>query len=155
MDSFKYRTVLYYYMVPAFLYCLYNNLAFTNLAIFDPTSYFMFMQTRMLLTGLIYQFLFKRKLSSKQWISLLVLTLGCMLQKVDTNYLFGDKTVSVKSTDDSSSSYVSTGVLLIAIQVSFNYSDRPSGLYYFILPRLHKRASFYSKVHKSCCQRPL
>ena len=68
-------------MVPALLYCFYNNLAFTNLAIFDPTTYFMFMQTRLLLTGIIYQFLFKRKLSGKQWISLLILTLGMISHK--------------------------------------------------------------------------
>lgn len=74
-------------MVPATLYCFYNNLAFTNLAIFDPTTYFMFMQTRLLMTGVIYQFLFKRKLSGKQWISLLILTVGCMIQKLNPDLL--------------------------------------------------------------------
>ena len=60
-DSIQKRKVLFHYMIPAFLYCFYNNLAFTNLANFDPTSYFMFMQTRLLMTGFIYQFLFKRQ----------------------------------------------------------------------------------------------
>ena len=90
-------------MVPAFLYCFYNNLAFTNLAIFDPTTYFMFMQTRLLLTGFIYQFLFAKKLSCKQWISLLILTFGCMLQKMDTFTL--------------EKSPILTGIFLISIQV--------------------------------------
>ncbi len=53
----KSRWMMPYYMVPAFLYCLYNNLSFTNLAIFDPTSYFMFLQLRLLMTGVIYQVL--------------------------------------------------------------------------------------------------
>ncbi len=47
--------MLAYYMIPAILYCLYNNLSFTNLAIFDPTTYFMFMQIRLIMTGVIYQ----------------------------------------------------------------------------------------------------
>ena len=51
----KHRNILAYYMVPALLYCLYNNLSFVNLSYFDPTTYFMFMQIRLLLTGIMYQ----------------------------------------------------------------------------------------------------
>jgi len=73
------KKVLGLYFVPAALYCLYNNLSFVSLSYFNPTTYFMFMQTRLLLTGLIYQILFSKKLSSKQWGSLLLLTIGCMI----------------------------------------------------------------------------
>ena len=93
-------------MIPALLYCLYNNLAFTNLANFDPTTYFMFMQIRLLMTGVIYQFLFKRKLSGKQWISLLILTLGCMLQKMN-----------LLNTENFTAVSVGSGILLILVQV--------------------------------------
>lgn len=51
----KHSKILAYYMIPAGLYCLYNNLSFTNLAFFDPTTYFLFMQIRLLMTGVIYQ----------------------------------------------------------------------------------------------------
>lgn len=51
----QHRKVLVLYLVPAALYCLYNNLSFLSLAYFNPTTYFMFMQIRLLLTGLIYQ----------------------------------------------------------------------------------------------------
>lgn len=117
-EGAKNKVVLAFYMVPASLYCLYNNLAFANLASFDPTTYFMFMQTRLLLTGLIYQFLFKRPLSGKQWLSLLVLTAGCLLQKLD---LF-QKTSSVSlvhgQVDDWwSLMALSTGFLLVMVQV--------------------------------------
>merc|ERR1719220_1695002 len=74
-----YRWVLGLYLVPAALYCLYNNLSFVSLSYFNPTTYFMFMQTRLLLTGFIYQILFSKSLSSKQWGSLLLLTIGCMI----------------------------------------------------------------------------
>ena len=49
------KNVLGLYFVPAALYCLYNNLSFVSLSYFNPTSYFMFMQIRLLLTGLIFQ----------------------------------------------------------------------------------------------------
>jgi len=75
----KNKKVLGLYFVPAALYCLYNNLSFVSLSYFNPTTYFMFMQTRLLLTGLIYQILFSKSLSSKQWGSLLLLTIGCMI----------------------------------------------------------------------------
>ena len=54
-EVYRHSIVLAYYMIPAFLYCLYNNLSFVNLTFFDPTTYFMFMQIRMLMTGVIYQ----------------------------------------------------------------------------------------------------
>eukprot|EP00090_Calanus_glacialis_P025458 TRINITY_DN39781_c0_g1_i1.p1 TRINITY_DN39781_c0_g1~~TRINITY_DN39781_c0_g1_i1.p1 ORF type:complete len:344 (+),score=58.47 TRINITY_DN39781_c0_g1_i1:248-1279(+) len=82
---YKFRWVLLLYLVPATLYCLYNNLSFLSLAYFDPTTYFMFMQIRLLLTGLIYQILFKKTLSSKQWFSLALLTVGCMVHAGGTS----------------------------------------------------------------------
>lgn len=48
-------SVLLYYMVPSALYCLYNNLAFVNLASYDPTTYFLLLQFRVVLTGVIFQ----------------------------------------------------------------------------------------------------
>ena len=99
----KNKNMLGFYFVPAALYCLYNNLSFVSLSFFNPTSYFMFMQIRLLLTGLIYQvdcrneienllhiirgkkelkhpsihqILFSKILSCKQWGSLLLLTIG-------------------------------------------------------------------------------
>lgn len=47
--------VLLLYMIPALLYCLYNNLAFVNLARFDPTTYYVLLQLRVVLTGIIFQ----------------------------------------------------------------------------------------------------
>ena len=107
-ESWKHKKILAYYMVPAFLYCLYNNLTFQNLKIFDPTTYFMFMQMRLLMTGVIYQFLFNRKLSGRQWISLLILTLGCILQRIE-NYAPNLEAFHAVS--------IGSGLLLIALQV--------------------------------------
>ncbi|XP_053696300.1 UDP-galactose transporter senju [Sabethes cyaneus] len=75
------REVLFLYFVPAFLYCLYNNLAFVNLSTFDPTTYYLLLQLRVVITGVLFQVIFKKQLSRKQWFSLFLLTLGCMLKQ--------------------------------------------------------------------------
>uniref|UniRef100_A0A182IU22 CMP-sialic acid transporter n=1 Tax=Anopheles atroparvus TaxID=41427 RepID=A0A182IU22_ANOAO len=74
-------SVLLLYFVPAFLYCLYNNLGFINLSTFDPTTYYLLLQLRVVITGVLFQIIFKKSLSRKQWFSLMLLTVGCMLKQ--------------------------------------------------------------------------
>jgi solute carrier family 35 (UDP-sugar transporter), member A1/2/3 len=90
--------VLVLYLVPAFLYCLYNNLAFYNLQSFDPTTYFILLQLRVVITGVLFQIVFSKYLSRKQWISLLLLTLGCMIKQIN----FGDQPVEGSNSNSSS-----------------------------------------------------
>lgn len=47
--------LLRFYMVPSALYCVYNNLMFVNLARFDPTTYYLLLQFRVVITGVIFQ----------------------------------------------------------------------------------------------------
>ena len=90
------------YLVPALLYCVSNNVFFLSISYFNPTTYAMFLQIRLLLTGVIYQvkpkhihtgfdkifqILFRTKLTGKQWLSLLVLTLGCMVHAAGRVYI--------------------------------------------------------------------
>lgn len=97
------------YMIPAFLYCLYNNLAYINLANFDPTTYFILLQFRNVITGVFYQILFKKQLSFLQWISLAILTLGCIVKefKLNTN----------GSSNFSFTSFLSYEIFMIFIQI--------------------------------------
>lgn len=44
-----------YYLIPAVLYCLYNNLSYINLSKFDPTTYFLLLQFRVVVTGIVFQ----------------------------------------------------------------------------------------------------
>jgi len=46
------------YLIPAFLYSLYNNIAFLSLSAFDPTTYYLLLQLRVALTGVVYQVTF-------------------------------------------------------------------------------------------------
>ncbi|XP_036327421.1 UDP-galactose transporter senju-like [Rhagoletis pomonella] len=89
-DVRKDSDVMMLYFVPAFLYCLYNNLAFINLSTFDPTTYYLLLQLRVVITGVLFQIIFKKYLTRRQWISLLLLTLGCMLKQINLNMFYGD-----------------------------------------------------------------
>lgn len=80
-DVHKNRRLLLFYLVPSFLYCLYNNLTFINLELFDLTTYYCLMQFRIVLTAIIYQILFRRRLTLIQWTSLFILTSGCLLKE--------------------------------------------------------------------------
>lgn len=95
------RQVLLLYFVPAFLYCLYNNLAFVNLSTFDPTTYYLLLQLRVVITGVLFQIIFKKSLSRKQWFSLCLLTLGCMLKQWNFT-LPGSTEVQQQQSDDGS-----------------------------------------------------
>lgn len=64
--------VLWLYFIPALLYCLYNNLAYVNLLNYDPATYFILLQLRVVITGVLFQvkhnyFLFYIPLSTRPW----------------------------------------------------------------------------------------
>lgn len=52
-----------------------------SLSVFDPTTYSLLLQVRVVVTAVLFQLLFKKKLSFIQWISLLTLMAGCMLKE--------------------------------------------------------------------------
>lgn len=77
----RHRRQAVQYVLPAVLYCAYNNLAFVNLQHYDPPTYYVLLQFRVVIVGVLYQVLFKRILSGQQWIALLLLTVGCILKE--------------------------------------------------------------------------
>ncbi|XP_022655566.1 UDP-galactose transporter senju-like isoform X2 [Varroa destructor] len=82
--SRKYWFVPLLYVLPSGLYCISNNLVFYNLQAFDPTTYNTLLQFRIVLTGIVFQLIFKRVLSPIQWFSLLLLTVGCLVKQLGT-----------------------------------------------------------------------
>ncbi|KAG8327448.1 hypothetical protein J6590_020149 [Homalodisca vitripennis] len=119
--------MMYHYFVPAFLYCLYNNLAFVNLSVFDPTSYYLLLQFRVVVTGVLFQMLFKKQLSTKQWLSLVLLTAGCIIKQLPFSssspttdppvQQVTDPDVVITSMDKHMTSVFSWNMLLILIQI--------------------------------------
>ncbi|KAH9600685.1 Nucleotide-sugar transporter [Trypanosoma melophagium] len=70
------------YILPALLYALYNNLTYINLRYFDPGTVQMFMQTRVLFTGLLFATVLHHALSIRQWVSLAILTVGLIVKYI-------------------------------------------------------------------------
>ncbi|XP_071796224.1 UDP-galactose transporter senju-like [Asterias amurensis] len=78
------RKAFLYYMIPAGLYCICNNLVFFNLGRYDMTTYTVLMQFGIVTTGLTYQCIFQRQLSCVQWMSLVILTFGCIMAHLNS-----------------------------------------------------------------------
>ena len=109
-----------------------------------------------------FQFVFKKYLSRKQWLSLLILTVGCVIQKMDipsfrsqseianpkarieditkdnTNILPQSKTL------DSTYISMSAGLFFIFVQVRFSVYNTPNLIQnYLVLKELQSTCNFY------------
>ncbi|KAF4681476.1 ER degradation-enhancing alpha-mannosidase-like protein 3 [Perkinsus olseni] len=79
-------------LVPAALYCIYNVLTYHGLRRFDPGTYFVLLQSRIVITAILYQLLGSaKKTSLLQWVGLIFIMLGSMLRESPALYalLFG------------------------------------------------------------------
>jgi len=66
------------------------------------------------------QILFRKKLSSKQWLSLVLLTAGCMIKQIDPTVMGGAKSSATAATPKSDSSFpLSINLVFILVQVYF------------------------------------
>ena len=105
----RHRNMALYYLIPSGLYGLYNNLTFVSLSVMDPATYYILLQFRIAVTAIIYQMLFKRDLSRVQWLSLLLLTVGCIIKQCPNS-----SSITAFSANNLS-------LIIISIQVSFNF----------------------------------
>jgi len=74
-----------YFAAPAAIYCIYNYLFFVNLVFFDPVSYRVLINMRILWSGLLFQLFFKKQLGLWKWIALVLLMIGCAVNQFDSN----------------------------------------------------------------------
>jgi drug/metabolite transporter (DMT)-like permease len=65
-----------YFAVPSGIYAVYNNLTYFNLSAFDPGTYQVFMQTRVIFTGVLYTWILSKSLTQRKWLALVLLTMG-------------------------------------------------------------------------------
>jgi len=65
-----------YFAVPSGIYAVYNNLTYFNLGSFDPGTFQVFMQTRVIFTGVLYTWILSKSLTSRKWAALVMLTFG-------------------------------------------------------------------------------
>ncbi|DBA03921.1 TPA: hypothetical protein N0F65_010574 [Lagenidium giganteum] len=76
----EHRVLLVRYFIPSGLYVVYDVLSYVNLRKFDASTYFLLLQFRMVITGVLHQFMFQKKLNRNQWISLVITTIGCAIK---------------------------------------------------------------------------
>uniref|UniRef100_A0A7S0JCZ0 Uncharacterized protein n=1 Tax=Calcidiscus leptoporus TaxID=127549 RepID=A0A7S0JCZ0_9EUKA len=84
------KQLLLRYLIPAQLYCVYNNLVYLNLEVFDPGTYNVLLQLRIVMTGVLYQMLFSRQLNRNQWRAILLIAAGCIV-KESSKFSQGDR----------------------------------------------------------------
>eukprot|EP00668_Euglena_longa_P001245 GGOE01001474.1.p1 GENE.GGOE01001474.1~~GGOE01001474.1.p1 ORF type:complete len:360 (-),score=103.92 GGOE01001474.1:397-1476(-) len=100
------------YTLPAAAYVLYDNLTFVNLTFFDPVTYSILMQIRLVITGLMWSAMFSKKLAPVAWAGLGLITLGCVVKE---SQRFFD-TRAAETVEASLNSWT-LGLLCIALQV--------------------------------------
>jgi UDP-galactose transporter len=84
------------YMVPAGMYAIYNNLTFYALSRFEPASYFVLMQFKIVMTAALSVSLLNKKVEKLQWIGLVVIMIGSMLKEMSAisgKSMFGNRGV--------------------------------------------------------------
>ncbi|RLN67679.1 hypothetical protein BBJ29_001773 [Phytophthora kernoviae] len=74
------RKLLLLYFIPSGLYVVYDVLSYVNLRAFDAATYFLLLQFRLVITGILHQMMFKKRLNRNQWVSLGVTTVGCAIK---------------------------------------------------------------------------
>ena len=60
---------------------------YANLRVFDAPTYCVLLQSRIVMTGVIFQIIFKHMLSRLQWMSILILTVGCIVKQFKFDHL--------------------------------------------------------------------
>ncbi|OWZ22624.1 Drug/Metabolite Transporter [Phytophthora megakarya] len=76
----EHRSLLLLYFIPSGLYVVYDVLSYVNLRAFDAATYFLLLQFRLVVTGVLHQMMFSKRLNRNQWVSLGVTTVGCAIK---------------------------------------------------------------------------
>ncbi len=80
-----------YFAAPALLYTIYNNLMFINLTNFNPPTYRILINLRILWSGLLASTFLKHSIGLRKWIALILLMFGCSV----TAFTYGVQAVSM------------------------------------------------------------
>lgn len=136
--------MLWLYFIPSFLYCMYNNLSYVNLLNYDPATYFILLQLRVVITGVLFQVrnrrrfplvfnrptsflmilfpvsqvLFSKMLTCTQWFSLILLTIGCMVKNFNFELVrLGNETIHDSASIKMDGMGINYSTMLIIVQV--------------------------------------
>lgn len=68
------------YLVTGGLYTVYNNMTVVCLRRMNASTYQVFLQSKILITGLLFTIFFKKRFSVRQWASIVILMIGVMVK---------------------------------------------------------------------------
>ncbi|KAL4154998.1 hypothetical protein PRNP1_007112 [Phytophthora ramorum] len=125
------RTLLLLYFIPSGLYVVYDVLSYINLRAFDASTYFLLLQFRLVVTGVLHQMMFSKRLNRNQWVSLAVTTVGCAIKTLGSQDPNGSAQVGA---DGNGPTFMAYGLLMVQM-----LSSTFAGVYNEVL--LKKQAS--------------
>jgi UDP-sugar transporter A1/2/3 len=113
------RALLLLYFIPSGLYVVYDVLSYINLRAFDAATYFLLLQFRLVVTGLLHQMMFSKRLNRNQWISLGVTTVGCAIKTLGSQ----DGSASVRENGPTLMAYVLLMVQMLSSTFAGVYNE--------------------------------
>jgi drug/metabolite transporter (DMT)-like permease len=108
--------MLCWYMIPAGLYALTDVLTYINLRSFDPVTYYLLGEMKLVVTAMVHQVLFHRRLNFWHWVAVAIITMGCTLKTIDS--LEGAAAVTHSQPQNSSPTLINYMILLLQILAS-------------------------------------
>jgi UDP-sugar transporter A1/2/3 len=72
------------FAIPAFLYFVFNALAFWNLNLVQPATYRLLINLKVLFSGIMLRIIIGTQLSARQWVALLILLFACGIEQIDS-----------------------------------------------------------------------
>ncbi|RMX70146.1 hypothetical protein DD238_000280 [Peronospora effusa] len=130
-QGLEHRNLLLLYFIPSGLYVIYDVLSYINLRAFDAATYFLLLQFRLVVTGVLHQAMFSKRLNRNQWVSLGVTTIGCAIKTLGSQDPNGSTKLRIHGNGPTSTAY---GLLMVQI-----LSSTFAGVYNEVL--LKKQAS--------------
>jgi len=112
----EHRALLLRYALPAAAYVLYDNLTFLNLRFFDPVTYSILMQLRLVATALMWSGMLGQRIPAPQWLALGLITAGCVVKEFPN--LFAAAPVAAAAATAGGISQWTVGLLLVGLQVA-------------------------------------
>ena len=79
-----------WYGIPAGLYALGDVLTYVNLRSFDPATLHLLGEMKLVVTAIVHQLFFHRRLNRCHWTALALITLGCIIKALDSMELSSD-----------------------------------------------------------------
>jgi len=128
-------------MVPSGLYAMQNNLLFVALSNLDAATYQVTYQLKILTTALFSVFLLKKHITSMQWVSLLVLTVGvALVQLPEEAAEAGEIAAEATEEEDGKDQHINRTVGLAAVLTAC-FSSGLAGVYFEMLVKKGKQTS--------------